>query len=106
MLVKLKRAKSEYRDLTVGVKYTVLGIEAGDYRILNDRGRPFLYPAAECSIADAHEPKDWVEKKGPKGERYAYPPAFNKVGFFEDYFAMKPAAMRTFWQTVNKLMGD
>ena len=105
MLVKLKRAKSEYGDLTVGVKYTVLGIEAGDYRILNDRGRPFLYPAAEFSIADAHEPKDWIEEKGPKGERYAYPPAFNKVGFFEDYFAMKPAAMRTFLANAEQVDG-
>jgi hypothetical protein len=31
--------------LTMGQQYSVIGIEADDYRLLNDAGRPYLYPA-------------------------------------------------------------
>jgi len=45
MIVKLKRKNVDYADLSPRQPYFVIGIEADDYRILNDMGRPYLYPA-------------------------------------------------------------
>jgi hypothetical protein len=45
MTVKLKYGNIEYNDLTPGQSYVVIGIEADDYRILNDQGRhPIFTP--------------------------------------------------------------
>jgi hypothetical protein len=80
----------------------VIGLEADDFRILNDQGRPFLYSAELFEIIDPGEPEDWVTEFGEDGERYAYPPPLNKTGFFEDFFDAKKNAVKIFWQTVNR----
>lgn len=100
MIVKLKKAKTRYRDLTVGQLYDVIGIEADDFRILNDAGRPFLYSADLFSVVDAREPNDWVTEVGEDGERYSYPPPLNKPGFFEDFFDQKAKPVATLWRVV------
>jgi hypothetical protein len=82
MIVKLKKKNSSYRDLTLGQPYVVIGIEADDLRILNDSGRPFLYPAALFAIVDAYEPSDWVTEFGEDRERYSYPAPLNKPWVF------------------------
>ena len=102
MVVKLKRRSSRYPDLTAGHRYVVIGIEADDLRLLNDLGRPFLYPAKLFKIVDPKHPDDWVEERGNDGEQYAYPPTLNKAGFFRDYFDAKSSAVRTFWQVMNQ----
>jgi hypothetical protein len=102
MTVKLKKRTSRYRDLTYGQPYVVIGIEADDFRILNDAGRPFLYPPRLFTILDRREPKDWVTETGNEGERYSYPAPLNKPGFFEDFFDQKAKAVATFWRVVNR----
>lgn len=102
MIVKLKKRNSRYRDLRFGQSYVVIGIEADDLRILNDAGRPFLYPRSLFSVIDAQEPVDWVTEFGDDGERYSYPPPLNKSGFFEDFFDEKAKAVATFWRVVNQ----
>lgn len=102
MVVKLKRKNTRYRDLTFGQRYVVIGIEADEFRILNNAGNPFLYPPSIFAVVDAREPADWVNEKGDDGERYAYPPALNKPGFFEDFFDRKARAVATFWCVVNR----
>jgi hypothetical protein len=52
MIVKLKKKNTRYRDLTLGHHYVVIGIEGDDLRILNDAGRPFLYPPNLFSVID------------------------------------------------------
>jgi hypothetical protein len=101
MIVKLKKANTSHRDLTKGQLYGVIGIEGDDLRILNDAGRPFLYPPDLFSLVDAREPADWITEFGEDGERYSYPPALNKPGFFEDFFDQKAKAVTTFWRVVN-----
>ena len=101
MIVRLKKQSSRYRDLSTRQPYVVIGIEADDFRILNDVGRPFLYPSRLFKVIDQHEPADWVTEFGDDGERYAYPPPFNKPGFFEDFFDDKFKAVSTFWRAVN-----
>lgn len=60
MTVKLHRKNAKYPDLTQRQPYVVIGIEADDYRILNDAGRPYLYPRAVFQVVDAREPEDWL----------------------------------------------
>ena len=102
MIVKLKKKNARYRDLTFGQPYVVIGIEADELRILNDAGRPFLYPPGLFSLVDPREPVDWVTESGDDGERYSYPPPLNKSGFFEDFFDQKAKAVATFWRVVNQ----
>jgi hypothetical protein len=80
----------------------VIGIEADDLRILNDQGRPYLYPSRLFEIVSPYEPKDWVTELGDDGERYAYPAPLNDRGFFEDFFDDKKEAVAAFWQIVNQ----
>src|SRR5216684_3503761 len=102
MTVELKKKNSRYPDLTLGQPYVVIGIEANDLRILNDTGRPFLYPRTLFSVINAAEPVDWVTEFGDDGERYSYPPSLNKSGLFEDFFDQKAKAVATFWRVVNQ----
>lgn len=102
MIVKLKRRNAQYPDLTPSYPYVVIGIEADDLRILNDHGRPYLYPARLFEVIDPREPEDWVTEIGEDGERYAYPPPLNECGFFEDFFDDKAEAVVTFWHVVNQ----
>jgi hypothetical protein len=106
MIVELRECDPRYPDLTPGQPYVVLGIEADDLRILNDQGRPYLYPHEIFNVVDAREPEDWVTENGEDNERYAYPPPLNSTGFFEDYFDGKPEAVATFWRVMNRRLSD
>lgn len=102
MIVLLRRKNARYPDLTLHQPYVVIGIESDDCRILNDAGRPYLYPRRLFQVLDAREPEDWISEYGEDGERYAYPPALNSPGFFEDFFDHKSKAVRAFWRIVNR----
>jgi len=106
MIVKLKKKSARYRDLTFGQPYVVIGIEADELRLLNDAGRPFLYPPNLFSLVDSQEPVDWITEFGDDGERYSYPPSLNKSGFFEDFFDEKAKAVATFWRVVNQRLAS
>jgi len=102
MIVKLRRKHARYSDLSPGLSYVVIGIEADDFRILNDQGRPYLYPSRLFKIIDSSKPRDWITGRGEEGESYAYPQPLNAAGFFEDFFDAKPKAVATFWRIVNQ----
>lgn len=102
MIIKYSKRHPDYNDLTLDSHYVVIGIEADDYRILNDQGQPYLYPNSLFEIVDAREPDDWITEIGDDGERYAYPPQLNAPGFFEDFFDANLDAVSSFWRTVNE----
>jgi hypothetical protein len=102
MIVKLRRKTARYPDLSPGHRYAVIGIEADDFRILNDYGQPYLYPRQFFEVVDPREPEDWVTEYGADGERYAYPPPLHTCGFFEDFFDAQKEAVATFWRLVNQ----
>lgn len=102
MIIRLKKKHPKYPDLSPRQQYVVMGIEADHYRILNDQGRPYLYPPELFKVVSADQSEDWIEEKGDEGELYAYPSALNAPGFFEDYFEGDRAAVATFWRTVNR----
>ncbi|MBC8181711.1 hypothetical protein H8E88_11380 [candidate division KSB1 bacterium] len=102
MIVKLKKKNKNYPDLTIAQPYVVIGIEADDFRIINNYGRPYLYPHDIFKIEDEHEPSDWVNEFGEDGERYAYHPLLNRAGFFEDFFNGDENAVAEFWRVLNQ----
>jgi len=106
MIVKLKEENSDYPDLTPDQPYFVIGIEADDYRILNDYGKPYLYPPHLFEVIDSHEPSNWITEYGDDDERYSYPAVLNEVGFFIDFFDGKDEALSGFWHVVNKYLSE
>lgn len=106
MIVRFLSSGEETYDLTAGLVYFVLGIEANHYRILDDFGQPYLFEPESFTVIDPSEPADWVTEYGDNGERYAYPPSLNQVGFFEDYFAGCHEAISEFWHVVNRRLSS
>src|SRR4030095_1292709 len=106
MIITLKRRTPKPPDLSYGQPYRVIGIEAGDYRIFDDLGKPYLYPSKLCKVVDRREPEEWVEEHGDDGERYAYPEALNAPGFFEDFFEGKKSTIATFWRVLNEQLAE
>jgi len=102
MIVRLKQFHPDYPDLTPNQPDAVIGIEADDFRILNDRGQSFLYPHTLFESIDSQVPIDWIKVYGEDGEQYAYPLELNEVGFFEDYFDGDDQRIATFWRVVNQ----
>ena len=85
MIVKLKKRNTRYRDLTFGQPYLVIGIEADEFRILNEAGRPFLYsPNLFSSLTQESQTIGLTEF------------GLNKAGFFEDSFGQKTKAAAAF----------
>jgi len=106
MIVKLKERNPDYPDLTTEQPYSVIGIEADDYRILNDYGKPYLYPSHLFVVIDPREPSLWITEYGDDGERYSYPPTLKEAGFFEDYFNGKEEAVAKFWHVINTRLSE
>jgi len=106
MIVELKKEESQYPDLAPEQPYFVIGIEADDYRILNDSGKPYLYPPHLFEVLDWREPDVWTTDYGEDGERYSYPPALKEAGFFEDYFDGKDEARSKFWHVINRRLSE
>ena len=92
MKVKLKTNAAKVPALTPGNIYRVIGIEADDFRIMNDHGEPCLYAPRIFQVIDDSPGVDWEWKVGTEGERYAYAAVLAAPGFFEDYFDGKRRA--------------
>ena len=90
--------------LTIGAEYAVIGIEAGDYRVIDDCGGAFLFPPDLFTVVDGRRPDDWVSEMAD-GVEYAYPPELNEVGFFEDLHERVPEAVRAFSLYLNRRLG-
>lgn len=106
MIVQFKSNDTHYTDLSEGQAYFVIGIEADDYRILNNSGKPYLYPSDHFAIVDSRVPEDWITDFGDDGEQYSYPAQLNEAGFFEDFFDHKPEQTSIFWHAVNQRLTD
>jgi hypothetical protein len=103
MKVRFKPGHSKYLDLTPGNVYRVIGIEADHYRIMNDDGRPYLYPPKAFHVVDSKEPRQWRTWHGEDGEKYSYPADLREAGFFEDYFDGNRKAMATLHRYLGTL---
>lgn len=93
----------DHCNLTVGKRYEVLGIEADDYRILNDRNDPVLHHPSGFRVMTAAEPAFWKSSLGSEMERYAYPEAWLLRGFFGKYHDGVREAREQFWDDLRTL---
>ena len=101
---KYKDPDGRIYDLSFDKEYRVIGIEADDYRLIGEDGKPVLFSHKCFDITDNTEPKDWLTEYGEDGERYSYPPVLNKVGFFEDYFNGDENVVNAFVEYLQKNM--
>jgi hypothetical protein len=103
MIVKLVKTTSDEHQygidsLSIGKNYEVIGIEGNEYRIICDTDKnPYLYPPDCFEIIDNRKPSFWITELGEDGEEYSYPPDWNQVGFFEDYFDEIKEVQEKFW---------
>ncbi len=103
MKVQFKGHKSRYHDLTPGNVYHVIGIEADEYRLMNDFGRPYLYPPRLFRFVDRTRPGDWHTTMGDDGEEYSYPLELKRPGFFENYFDNRQQEIATLNNYLDRL---
>ena len=90
-----------YYSLTVGREYVVLGIAADWYRILDDTEDPCLFDPSCFRVVDSTEPSFWQSSEHD-GVRYAYPPEWDQVGFFEDFHDHVESVVRRFWHDLDR----
>lgn len=102
-MISNKNQTLNYPDLTPGNIYRVLCVEANDYRIINDEGKPYVFPAEIFEIVEKGG-EDW-ETNYIEGQEYSYPKELSSPGFFEDYFDRDKKAIAIFDIYMNKLMG-
>lgn len=88
--------------LRSGVQYTVLGIEADWFRLMNADGEPCLYAPTAFDVRDSTEPHCWITSFGEEGERYSYPQEWNRPGFFDDWHDGIAAARELFDEVYRK----
>ena len=91
----------EIWSLTIGREYEVIGIEADQYRIVDDTGLPHLFNPSNFEMVDSSEPSCWKSETGAEGERYCYPAEWNAPGFFEDFFDRKEETQQIFKATLS-----
>lgn len=106
MIVKFKEKDPDCPDFTPDQPYFVIGIEADDYRILNDFGKTYFYPPHLFEVIDPREPSIWTTEYGEDGERYSCQPVLKEAGFFEDYFDGKEEALSKFWHVINRRLSE
>lgn len=92
-------------DIAAGKVYTVIGIEGGYYRIVDESEEPLLYAKELFEVADPTIPSDWVETIFD-GESYIEPPETCAPGFYEDYFEGVPYAVKKFKELLKKMFMD
>lgn len=89
-------------SVTPGETYEVLAIADDSYRLIDDRGEPYLFEAEAFEIIDDTRPSEWVMERGDEGEEYTGPVEFQAPGFWEDFFEHKPEARMVFARYLNR----
>ncbi len=111
--MKVKFVSWDYREkglsqesLTIGKVYTVIGIEGGFYRVLNDEKEPILYEKEMFDIVDYTIPENWIRTEYDDSELFIIPPELSAIGFYEDYFDGKQEAKEKFSQFINSFLSE
>jgi hypothetical protein len=95
-------------SLTVGREYEVLAIEGDHYLLLNAPetepygNDPVLFHQSRFKISDPTKPPFWIDETDSDGEKYCFPPGWNRDGFFEDYHDGIEAVRRQFWKDLKR----
>lgn len=102
MIVKPRNSDGEYWALSPSREYVVLEVCMGYVRIVDDTGRPFLYPADGFVVIDPNIPNDWIRTEWSPAEFATNPKEFQSQGFFERLFDHDQEATRVFKEYAAK----
>ncbi len=91
--------------MTIGQVYEVIGIEANNYRLINDAHMPYLYNPNQFKMIESERPDFWVTEYGEEREEYSYPSSWSAPGFFEDFHDGKNEVINQFWTEHEALYG-
>lgn len=75
-----------FPTLSPRATYYVLGVSNEDYRVINDRGEPILFPKVLFEVVDRAIPAGWQLAEFEEGEYHLQPGAVARPGFYNDYF--------------------
>lgn len=105
----VKPLRPDGRDERASIRqdrdYTVLAVECGMYRLLNEFGEPTLHDIEAFEVIDSTEPDFWNENI-IDGCRYAGPPQWKNPGFFENWHDGVLTVKETFRADVAKHYPD
>jgi hypothetical protein len=86
--------------LTPGQAYSVIGIEADDYRLLNNAGRPFLYPASPHRSPAQQINRAGLWRGAMSAERFAEQLYWTRPRPHQVGAEALGAAFSTFWRAI------
>lgn len=92
----------DWRSLTLGKEYLVIGLNDEDYRVVNDFNEPILYPKECFEITDSRVPEDWRRDDHADGEYRINPIEVAKPGFYEKFFDDVPEAQEVFRRVLER----
>jgi hypothetical protein len=75
-----------HRGVTALEAYFVIGVNQEEFRVVDDKGEPILYPKDLFEVVDATLPSGWQFCEYPDGEYHLDPVATGAPGFYEDFF--------------------
>lgn len=96
MRIKAIGPLKEHFALTEGRVYPVIGLTADSFRVIDDEGRPILYPKECFDLVDESVPADWKWKVYSEVEYYADPPELAGNDFYPALFREEEEAVRIF----------
>jgi len=75
-----------HQGITPLEDYFVIGVNLDEYRVVDDKGEPILYPKVLFAVLDARVPPDWQFTEDGDGGFYLDPIRTARPGFYEDFF--------------------
>ena len=97
--------RDERSSLSVDREYTVLAIECGMYRLLNEFGEPTLHDVDAFVCTCKIRPNFWISIHNDDDD-YDGPPTWNTPGYFEDWHDSVDVVRVHFRQMITVLYPD
>lgn len=75
-----------HQSITPLEAYCVIEVDHENYRVMDDKGEPILYPKALFKVVDPSIPPGWQLDEYEDGEFHLRPTEMAAPGFYEDFF--------------------
>ena len=84
----------------------MIEVDHGDFRVIDDKGEPILYPKALFEVVTPTLPPGWQFDEYEDGEYHLGPAKMAAPGFYEDFFCSDgdKAAQRRTQQVVREVL--
>lgn len=85
-IAQIKPEEFLYQGITPSEHYFVIEISQDDFRVMDDKGEPILYPKVLFEVLDMRLPSGWRYCEYADGEYHVEPLQTGRPGFYEDFF--------------------